>query len=77
MSYALFCAADGQLPLFYDVHDGNRDDSRQFALILERFHQFLRELAGGATVVATSSSSGVMTIRSMERPSRLQPIPEI
>ncbi len=51
VSYALFCAADGQLPLFYDVYEGNRNDSRQFALILERFHQFFRELAGGAAVV--------------------------
>jgi transposase len=51
VSYALFCAADGQLPLFYDVYEGNRNDSRQFALILERFHRFFRELAGGATVV--------------------------
>jgi transposase len=51
VSYALFCAADGQLPLFYDVYQGNRNDSRQFALILERFHQSFRELAGGAPVV--------------------------
>jgi transposase len=51
VSYALFCAADGQLPLFYDVYEGNRNDSRQFALILERFHQFFRELAAGATDV--------------------------
>jgi hypothetical protein len=51
VSYALFCAADGPLPLFYDVYEGNRNDSRQFALILNRFHQFFRELAGGATVV--------------------------
>jgi transposase len=51
VSYALFCAADGQLPLFYDVYEGNRNDSRQFSLVLERFHQFYRELVGGATVV--------------------------
>jgi transposase len=51
VSYALFCAADGQLPLFYDVYAGNRNDCRQFSLVLERFHQFYRELAGGATVV--------------------------
>ena len=51
VSYALFCAADGQLPLFYEVYEGNRNDSRQFSLVLERFHQFFRELAGGATVV--------------------------
>jgi len=51
VSYALFCAADGQLPLFYDVYEGNRNDSRQFALVLDRFHQFFRELAGGAAGV--------------------------
>jgi transposase len=51
VSYALFCAADGQLPLFYDVHEGNRNDSRQFALVLERFYQSFRQLAGGATAV--------------------------
>jgi transposase len=51
VSYALFCAADGQLPLFYDVYEGNRNDSRQFSLVLSRFHQSFRELAGGATGV--------------------------
>ena len=30
VSYALFCAADGQLPVSYDVYEGNRNDSRQF-----------------------------------------------
>jgi transposase len=51
VSYALFCAADGQLPLFYDVYEGNRNDSKQFSLVLGRFQQFFRELAGGAAVV--------------------------
>jgi transposase len=46
VSYALFCAADGQFPLFYDVYPGNRNDARQFAEVLGRFHQFFRELAG-------------------------------
>jgi transposase len=51
VSYALFCTADGQLPLFYDVYEGNRNDSRQFSLVLTRFHEFFRELAGRGTVV--------------------------
>jgi transposase len=51
VSYALFCAADGQLPLFYDVYEGNRNDARQFSLVLNRFHDLFRELAGEATVV--------------------------
>jgi transposase len=51
VSYALFCAADGQLPLFYDVYEGNRNDARQFSLVLNRFHRFFGALAGEATVI--------------------------
>jgi transposase len=46
VSYALFCANDGQLPLFYDVYEGNRNDSRQFSEVLWRFHQFFSDLSG-------------------------------
>jgi len=46
VSYALFCCADGQLPLFYEVYEGNRNDARQFPQILRRFHRFFEELAG-------------------------------
>jgi transposase len=46
VSYALFCANDGQLPLFYDVYEGNRNDARQFSGVLLRFHQFLSDLSG-------------------------------
>lgn len=51
VSYALFCCADGHLPLFYDVYEGNRNDAKQFPLILCRFHRFFRQLSGngGAT----------------------------
>jgi transposase len=51
VSYALFCAADGQFPLFYDVYPGNRNDARQFAAVLGRFHQFFRALSGPAGTV--------------------------
>lgn len=46
INYALFCCADGQIPLFYDVYDGNRNDARQFPIMLERFATFFREVAG-------------------------------
>ncbi len=45
ISYALFCSADGHLPLYYDVYEGNRNDAKQFPLVLKRFHAFLCELA--------------------------------
>jgi transposase len=51
VSYALFCAADGQFPLYYDVYPGNRNDARQFAEVLGRFHQFFRDLSGPAGTV--------------------------
>ncbi|MGM0489896.1 MAG: IS1634 family transposase [Planctomycetota bacterium] len=46
VSYGLFCCADGHLPLFYDVYDGNRNDAKQFPQMLRRFHAFFREIAG-------------------------------
>jgi transposase len=47
ISYALFCCADGQLPLFYDVYEGNRNDAKQFPRMLDRFAAFFQELSGG------------------------------
>jgi len=46
VSYALFCCADGHVPLFYDVYEGNRNDVKQFPLMLRRFHSFFKELSG-------------------------------
>jgi hypothetical protein len=37
VSYALFCCADGQVPLYFDVYEGNRNDSKQFPLLLNKF----------------------------------------
>jgi transposase len=48
VSYALFCCADGQLPLYYEVYEGNRNDAKQFPLMLERFRQFFRQLSSAA-----------------------------
>ena len=46
VSYALFCTTDGQLPLFYDVYQSNRNDSRQFSEVLQQFHRFFSDLSG-------------------------------
>ena len=37
ISYALFCAADGHIPLLYDVYDGNKTDVVHFPEALKRF----------------------------------------
>jgi transposase len=45
VSYALFCCADGHMPLFYDVYEGNRNDAKQFPQMLQRFHDFFSDIA--------------------------------
>ena len=54
VSYALFCSADGHLPLFYDVYEGQRNDAKQFPGVLRRFIAFFRELAGQAELPETT-----------------------
>ena len=51
VNYALFCSGDGHIPLFYDVYEGNRNDARQFPLMLNRFHDLLKELCGPSCAV--------------------------
>ena len=55
VSYALFCSTDGQLPLFYDVYEGNRNDAKEFPRVLEKFQRWLVERAGStwATIKPT------------------------
>ncbi|NUQ65121.1 MAG: IS1634 family transposase, partial [Pirellulales bacterium] len=55
VSYALFCCEDGQLPLFYDLYEGNRNDAKQFPRMLRAFHAFLKQIAGpGAPLPETT-----------------------
>lgn len=51
VSYALVCATQGQWPLYYEVYDGNRNDSRQFGEMLGRFAAFYEGLAPAGTPV--------------------------
>jgi hypothetical protein len=46
VNYALFCSTADQLPLFYDVYEGNRNDAKEFPQVLERFQRWLVERAG-------------------------------
>lgn len=49
ISYALFCTRDGQVPVYYDLYEGNTNDAKQFPVMIERFGRFLRELSGSGT----------------------------
>jgi transposase len=46
VSYALFCDASSQVPLYYEVYEGNRHDAKQFPVMMEHFHQFLCDAFG-------------------------------
>lgn len=37
INYALFCTRRDQFPLHFDVYEGNRNDAKQFALMIEKF----------------------------------------
>ena len=52
---ALFCTTDGQLPLFYDVYEGNRNDIGQFSEVFQRFHRFFSDLSGREGVVPATT----------------------
>ncbi len=43
ISYALFCTAKEEIPLYFDVYEGNRNDTKQFPLMIQKFHDFLKE----------------------------------
>jgi len=45
VSYALFCSADGHMPLLFDVYEGSRHDAKQFPIMLQRFRGFLSDLS--------------------------------
>lgn len=44
VSYALFCSTDGQIPLYYDVYDGNRNDTKEFPIMIQEFSKFLKDI---------------------------------
>jgi len=37
INYALFCTRKDHFPLFFDVFEGNRHDSKEFSVIIEKF----------------------------------------
>ena len=39
VNYALFCSRKDHLPLYFDVFEGNRHDSKEFGIIIEKFFQ--------------------------------------
>ena len=48
ISYALFCSRDGHVPVYYDLYEGNTNDAKQFAVMIERFGRFLQQVSGAA-----------------------------
>ena len=55
VAYALFCTADGHVPLMYDVYEGNRNDAKQFPEMLARFGEFMKEISVEYNVLEKTS----------------------
>jgi transposase len=54
VNYALFCTRKDHIPLFFDVFEGNRHDSKEFGLVIEKFFRAFadyRPAREGITVV--------------------------
>lgn len=58
ISYALFCSSDGHMPLYYDIYEGNRNDAKQFPVMLNQFSSFLSELTGNDYSAVAPSTRG-------------------
>jgi transposase len=37
VNYALFCTRKDHLPLYFDIYEGNRHDSKEFGVVIEKF----------------------------------------
>lgn len=73
INYALFCSKDGNIPLYYDLYEGNRNDARQFPVMIERFQQFITGLsseresaASEVTVVFDKGNNSAANIALMD-----------
>lgn len=43
VNYALFCTRKDHIPLYFDVFEGNRHDSKEFGLVIEKFFRAFAE----------------------------------
>ncbi|MCD4741410.1 MAG: IS1634 family transposase [Desulfobacteraceae bacterium] len=54
VSYALFCTRKEHFPIYFDVYDGNKHDSKEFEKVINEFHDNFKDknLSGkGMTIV--------------------------
>lgn len=54
INYALFCTRNDHFPLYFDVFEGNRHDSKEFQVVIEKFFEAFKDRVskeGGMTVV--------------------------
>ena len=54
INYALFCTRKDHFPLYFDVFEGNRHDSKEFGVVIERFFHTFKDRkpnGNGITIV--------------------------
>ncbi|RQV94559.1 IS1634 family transposase [bacterium] len=65
INYALFCTRKDHLPLFFDVYEGNRHDSKEFGAVIERFFDAFadrRPHRGAMTIVFDKGNNSANNI---------------
>jgi transposase len=68
INYALFCTRKDHIPLYFDVFEGNRHDSKEFGIIIEEFlHAFeqKRPSADGITVIFDKGNNSDENIKKL------------
>lgn len=62
INYALFCTRKDHFPLYFDVFEGNRHDSKEFGVVIERFFQAFNERkphGDGMTIVFDKGNNSI------------------
>ena len=66
VNYALFCTRKDHLPLYFDVYEGNRHDSKEFERVIEKFFQAFghrKPAKEGITIVFDKGNNSDKNVR--------------
>lgn len=68
INYALFCTRKDHIPLYFDVFEGNRHDSKEFGVIIDKFIQAFdqkKPSADGITVIFDKGNNSDENIKTL------------
>jgi len=66
INYALFCTRKDQFPLYFDVFEGNRHDSKEFEVVIDKFFSIFKDRkssGNGITIVFDKGNNSDANLR--------------